>query len=220
MFRTAEGTKLAASVLGRGVAFEVDGLDADAGEAWSVIVKGHAVEIERMYDAARRPRPAAVPVACRPEAPLRADRAGRDHRSLVPGHRTGGVVGSGARRALTPPARDRAYGARRVTGGRVVRNRFVASVVAVGVLLSSFATVGTVAAGREPSGREAARSRSARRRGRCCRRSTVRTTTSTAVEPDPEDPFSPGLFVPEWDQGAWRSATVTPTRTGCTTTWR
>ena len=50
VFRTAEGTKLAASVLGRGVAFEIDGLDPDAGEAWSVIVKGHAVEIERMYD--------------------------------------------------------------------------------------------------------------------------------------------------------------------------
>ena len=50
VFRTAEGTKLAASVLGRGVAFEIDGLDADAGEAWSVIVKGHAVEIERLYD--------------------------------------------------------------------------------------------------------------------------------------------------------------------------
>ena len=50
VFRTAEGTKLAASVLGRGVAFEIDGLDADAGEAWSVIVKGHAVEIERLDD--------------------------------------------------------------------------------------------------------------------------------------------------------------------------
>ena len=49
VFRTAEGTKLAAAVLGRGVAFEVDGLDDEAGEAWSVIVKGHAVEIEGMY---------------------------------------------------------------------------------------------------------------------------------------------------------------------------
>jgi hypothetical protein len=37
-------------VLGCGVAFEVDGLDAQAGEAWSVVVKGEAVEIERMYD--------------------------------------------------------------------------------------------------------------------------------------------------------------------------
>jgi uncharacterized protein len=50
VFRTAEGTKLAAAVLGRGVAFEVDGLDEAAGEAWSVIVKGHAVEIDGMYD--------------------------------------------------------------------------------------------------------------------------------------------------------------------------
>ena len=50
VFRTAEGTKLAASVLGRGVAFEVDGYDADAGEAWSVVIKGHAVEIERIQD--------------------------------------------------------------------------------------------------------------------------------------------------------------------------
>jgi nitroimidazol reductase NimA-like FMN-containing flavoprotein (pyridoxamine 5'-phosphate oxidase superfamily) len=50
VFRTAEGTKLAAAVLGRGVAFEVDGVDDDAGEAWSVVVKGQAVEIERMQD--------------------------------------------------------------------------------------------------------------------------------------------------------------------------
>ena len=50
VFRTAEGTKLAAAVLGRGVAFEVDGYDADAGEAWSVVAKGRATEIERMQD--------------------------------------------------------------------------------------------------------------------------------------------------------------------------
>ena len=50
VFRTAEGTKLAASVLGRGVAFEVDGMDVDAGAAWSVVVKGRAVEIERLDD--------------------------------------------------------------------------------------------------------------------------------------------------------------------------
>ena len=48
VFRTAEGTKLAAAVLGRGVAFEIDGVAGD--EAWSVVVKGHAVEIERMGD--------------------------------------------------------------------------------------------------------------------------------------------------------------------------
>jgi uncharacterized protein len=48
VFRTAEGTKLAAAVLGESVAFETDG--ESHGEAWSVVVKGPAVEIERMYE--------------------------------------------------------------------------------------------------------------------------------------------------------------------------
>jgi uncharacterized protein len=50
VFRSAEGTKLAAAVLGKSVAFEVDGYDAAAGEAWSVVIKGRALEIERMQD--------------------------------------------------------------------------------------------------------------------------------------------------------------------------
>lgn len=50
VFRTAEGTKLAASVLGRAVAFEIDGYDAARGEAWSVVVKGRAVEIKTMQE--------------------------------------------------------------------------------------------------------------------------------------------------------------------------
>jgi hypothetical protein len=50
VFRTAEGTKLAAAVLGRAVAFEIDGYDAARGEAWSVVLKGRATEIERMQD--------------------------------------------------------------------------------------------------------------------------------------------------------------------------
>jgi uncharacterized protein len=49
VFRTAEGTKLAAALLGRGVAFEIDGYDPDAGDAWSVVVKGYANEIEQMH---------------------------------------------------------------------------------------------------------------------------------------------------------------------------
>jgi hypothetical protein len=48
VFRTAEGTKLAAAVLGEAVAFETDG--ESEGEAWSVVVKGRAVEIEQMYE--------------------------------------------------------------------------------------------------------------------------------------------------------------------------
>jgi hypothetical protein len=50
VFRTAAGTKLAAAVLGRGVAFEIDGYDPVAGDAWSVVVKGYAREIEHMLE--------------------------------------------------------------------------------------------------------------------------------------------------------------------------
>ena len=40
LFRTAEGTKLVEVVISGRLAFEVDGLDPAAGEAWSVVVKG------------------------------------------------------------------------------------------------------------------------------------------------------------------------------------
>ena len=50
VFRTATGTKLDAAVHAPDVAFEIDGLDVAAGEAWSVVVKGPAREIEGMYD--------------------------------------------------------------------------------------------------------------------------------------------------------------------------
>jgi uncharacterized protein len=50
VFRTAEGTKLAGAVLGSAVAFEVDGYDPDAGEAWSVVLKGRAVELTKLLD--------------------------------------------------------------------------------------------------------------------------------------------------------------------------
>jgi hypothetical protein len=50
VFRSAEGTKLAAAVLGRAVAFEVDGYDADRGEAWSVVAKGPAIELGPVVD--------------------------------------------------------------------------------------------------------------------------------------------------------------------------
>src|ERR1044072_6846701 len=44
VFRTAAGTKLAATQ-GKDVAFEIDGYDSDTSEAWSVVVKGRAIEI-------------------------------------------------------------------------------------------------------------------------------------------------------------------------------
>jgi nitroimidazol reductase NimA-like FMN-containing flavoprotein (pyridoxamine 5'-phosphate oxidase superfamily) len=50
VFRTAEGTKLAGAVLGTAVAFEVDGYDPKGGEAWSVVLKGRAVELTKLLD--------------------------------------------------------------------------------------------------------------------------------------------------------------------------
>ena len=50
VFRTAAGAKLAGAVLGNRVVFEVDGVDQGSGDAWSVIVKGRATEVERVDD--------------------------------------------------------------------------------------------------------------------------------------------------------------------------
>jgi nitroimidazol reductase NimA-like FMN-containing flavoprotein (pyridoxamine 5'-phosphate oxidase superfamily) len=53
VFRSAPGTKLAAAVLGRGVALEIDGFDTVDGvetAAWSVIVKGTARLLENMKE--------------------------------------------------------------------------------------------------------------------------------------------------------------------------
>lgn len=49
VFRTNAGTKLAAAV-GHDVAFEVDGYDVDTATAWSVVVKGRAVESTRLHE--------------------------------------------------------------------------------------------------------------------------------------------------------------------------
>lgn len=49
VFRTAAGTKLSAAV-GQPVAFEVDGYDPVTGNAWSVVVKGRAEEVTKLYD--------------------------------------------------------------------------------------------------------------------------------------------------------------------------
>lgn len=49
VLRTALGTKFTGAV-GHWVAFEVDGFDAEAGTAWSVVLKGEAQEVNRLYD--------------------------------------------------------------------------------------------------------------------------------------------------------------------------
>jgi uncharacterized protein len=45
VFRTADGTKLAALRYGADVAFEIDNEDTGKLEAWSVVIKGRAAEI-------------------------------------------------------------------------------------------------------------------------------------------------------------------------------
>jgi nitroimidazol reductase NimA-like FMN-containing flavoprotein (pyridoxamine 5'-phosphate oxidase superfamily) len=47
---TAEGSKLSAVTANPLVAFEVDAYDAEAGTAWSVVVKGTAEEVRRIDD--------------------------------------------------------------------------------------------------------------------------------------------------------------------------
>jgi uncharacterized protein len=50
VFRTAEGTKLDGLTADRNVSFEADGYDRDAGEAWSVVMKGHATLVRMPHE--------------------------------------------------------------------------------------------------------------------------------------------------------------------------
>ena len=50
VFRTAEGTKLLEVVLAGRVAFEVDGYEPEHGRAWSVVVKGHAHDLDHFSE--------------------------------------------------------------------------------------------------------------------------------------------------------------------------
>ena len=50
VFRTAPGTKLSSVAVGHAVAFEVDGHEPDAGEAWSVVIKGRGEQITRSQE--------------------------------------------------------------------------------------------------------------------------------------------------------------------------
>ena len=50
MFRTAEGSELAATVISPSVAFQADGDQPHTGEVSSVVVKGRAYEINELHD--------------------------------------------------------------------------------------------------------------------------------------------------------------------------
>jgi nitroimidazol reductase NimA-like FMN-containing flavoprotein (pyridoxamine 5'-phosphate oxidase superfamily) len=67
VFTTAAGTKLAGAVCGKAVAYEVDGYDSWTGDAWSVVVKGHAVELETTPEREHAERLALLPWASFPK---------------------------------------------------------------------------------------------------------------------------------------------------------
>lgn len=50
VFRTAEGTKLRAATGDTPVAVEADGIDADSGVAWSVVIKGQATTVRNQEE--------------------------------------------------------------------------------------------------------------------------------------------------------------------------
>ncbi|MGH8827538.1 MAG: pyridoxamine 5'-phosphate oxidase family protein [Jiangellaceae bacterium] len=58
VFRTGEGTKLAAIAVSSPVAFEIDDFDTASGKAWSVVARGQATILEALdevYKAAELP---------------------------------------------------------------------------------------------------------------------------------------------------------------------
>ena len=89
VFRTAAGTKLAAAKR-ENVAFEVDGYDAGAAQAWSVVVKGRVVEIRERDETLR-----ALRLPLFPWQPGRKPRFVRIEPSSVTGRRF--VVAGGLR---------------------------------------------------------------------------------------------------------------------------
>ena len=50
VFKTAEGSKLAALAANSRVSFEIDGYSPESGQAWSVVMKGLAQSLQRFSD--------------------------------------------------------------------------------------------------------------------------------------------------------------------------
>lgn len=82
LVKTAAGLKLAASVLGTAVAFEVDALDELHQLGWSVVVRGSAVEVVGTEERLAADRQLIVPWAAGPK-----DRYLRIHSDHITGRR-------------------------------------------------------------------------------------------------------------------------------------
>ena len=50
VFKSAQGSKLAALAANARVSFEIDGYTPDSGDAWSVVIKGVAYELQRFSE--------------------------------------------------------------------------------------------------------------------------------------------------------------------------
>jgi uncharacterized protein len=81
VFRTAIGTKFAGAV-GHWVAFEVDGYDLETTSVWSVVVKGNAQEVNRLYTG---PKPHFVRIEPTSISGRRFKVAGGARSALLPG---------------------------------------------------------------------------------------------------------------------------------------
>ncbi len=76
VFRTADGTKLQAATADTPVAVEADGVDADTGIAWSVVVKGQAAPVKNQQEVLDTVGLLLFPWQARQEGTLRPDHAG------------------------------------------------------------------------------------------------------------------------------------------------
>ena len=105
VFRTAEGTKLAAAVLGTAVAFEIDGYDAETRRG---VERGHQGVGGRDREdvrPVRRTRPPAVPVERGAQASIRQGLAGGDDRPPLHGDRQRLVASAAHRSGLVRTGR-------------------------------------------------------------------------------------------------------------------
>ena len=103
VFRTAEGTKLQAATGDTPVALEADGVDADSGVAWSVVIKGQAAPVQNPQEVMDTVGLLLFPWQAGKEGTLRPDYAGDRHRPALQGGPAADVVDAVGRRHPVRP---------------------------------------------------------------------------------------------------------------------
>ncbi len=88
VFKTAQGSKLAALAANARVTFEIDGYSPESGDAWSVVVKGVAQALQRLSEIYSAEDLPAVPLERLAQGVLRPDHsADRRGPSVLGGRR-------------------------------------------------------------------------------------------------------------------------------------